>query len=153
MTNALSLKMQKFRFFQLINSIFSLSSLKFNLPSRQERINMKCMKIQFKLKLHLNIWRGCQFVILSKGCWKTNFFQYSFQEKKEVSPKFEMKPKTVSRWLKLQSFSIEPTKVESSFLQGGQDHFLPKEMLISPSILKLHKNPWIWEGLRTIHFI
>ena len=38
-------------------------------------------------------------------------------------------------------------------LQGDQDHFLSKEMLISPSILKLHKNPWIWEGLRTIHFI
>ena len=26
-------------------------------------------------------------------------------------------------------------------LQGDQDHFLCKEMLISPSILKLHKNP------------
>ena len=38
-------------------------------------------------------------------------------------------------------------------VQGDQDHFLAKEMLISPSILKLHKNPWIWEGLRTIHFI
>ena len=38
-------------------------------------------------------------------------------------------------------------------VQGDQDHFFPKEMLISPSILKLHKNPWIWEGLRTIHFI
>ena len=38
-------------------------------------------------------------------------------------------------------------------LQGGQDHFFPKEMLISLSILKLHKYPWIWEGLRTIHFI
>ena len=38
-------------------------------------------------------------------------------------------------------------------IQGDQDHFLPKEMLISPSILKLHKNPRIWEGLRTIHFI
>ena len=31
---------------------------------------------------------------------------------------------------------------ETSFLlQGDQDHFLAKEMLISPSILKLHKNP------------
>ena len=38
-------------------------------------------------------------------------------------------------------------------IQGDQDHFFPKEMLISPSILKLHKNPWIWEGLTTIHFI
>ena len=38
-------------------------------------------------------------------------------------------------------------------IQGDQDHFLPKEMLISLSILKLNKNPWIWEGLRTIHFI
>ena len=38
-------------------------------------------------------------------------------------------------------------------IQGVQDHFLRKEMLISLSILKLHKNPWIWEGLRTIHFI
>ena len=26
-------------------------------------------------------------------------------------------------------------------LQGDQDHFLSKEMLISPLILKLHKNP------------
>ena len=26
-------------------------------------------------------------------------------------------------------------------LQGDQDHFFTKEMLISPSILKLHKNP------------
>ena len=38
-------------------------------------------------------------------------------------------------------------------VQGGQDHFFPKEMLISLLILKLHKNPWIWEGLRIIHFI
>ena len=38
-------------------------------------------------------------------------------------------------------------------IQGDQDHFFTKEMLISPSILKLHKNPWIWEGLTTIHFI
>ena len=38
-------------------------------------------------------------------------------------------------------------------IQGGQDHFFPKEMLTTLSILKLHKNPWIWEGLRTIHFI
>ena len=28
-----------------------------------------------------------------------------------------------------------------SLLQGDQDHFLAKEMLISPSILKLLKNP------------
>ena len=41
----------------------------------------------------------------------------------------------------------------SKNLQGDQDHFLCKEMLITPLILKLHKNPWIWEGLRTIHFI
>ena len=40
-----------------------------------------------------------------------------------------------------------------AMIQGGQDHFFPKEMLISLSILKLHKNSWIWEGLRTIHFI
>ena len=26
-------------------------------------------------------------------------------------------------------------------IQGDQDHFLAKEMLISPSVLKLHKNP------------
>ena len=39
------------------------------------------------------------------------------------------------------------------YVHGDQDHFLCKEMLISGSILKLHKNPWIWEGLRTIHFI
>ena len=38
-------------------------------------------------------------------------------------------------------------------VQGDQDHFLCKEMLISPSILKLHKIPCIWEGLTTIHFI
>ena len=29
----------------------------------------------------------------------------------------------------------------SNILQGGQDHFFPKEMLISSSILKLLKNP------------
>ena len=29
----------------------------------------------------------------------------------------------------------------ASYVQGGQDHFFPKEMLISLSILKLHKNP------------
>ena len=46
-----------------------------------------------------------------------------------------------------------PKKENSMHVQGDQDHFLCKEMLISPSILKLHKNPWIWEGLRTIHFI
>ena len=38
-------------------------------------------------------------------------------------------------------------------VQGDQDHFYAKEMLISLSILKLRKNPWKWEGLRTIHFI
>ena len=31
--------------------------------------------------------------------------------------------------------------VRGIFLQGGQDHFFPKEMLISSSILKLLKNP------------
>ena len=38
-------------------------------------------------------------------------------------------------------------------LQGDQDYFYAKEMLISLSIFKSHKNPWIWEGLRIIHFI
>ena len=32
-------------------------------------------------------------------------------------------------------------KLYKVWLQGGQDHFFPKEMLISLSILKLHKNP------------
>ena len=31
--------------------------------------------------------------------------------------------------------------LETVLLQGDQDHFLSKEMLLSPSILKLHKNP------------
>ena len=30
---------------------------------------------------------------------------------------------------------------QCSWVQGDQDHFLCKEMLLSPSILKLHKNP------------
>lgn len=51
-----------------------------------------------------------------KRMLEDQFFPVLFSRKKEVSPKFEMKPKTVSRWLKLQSFFIEPTKVESSFL-------------------------------------
>ena len=39
------------------------------------------------------------------------------------------------------------------FTTGWPRPFFPKEMLISLSILKLHKNPWIWKVLRTIHFI
>ena len=49
--------------------------------------------------------------------------------------------------------STAHTQIFYNNVQGDQDHFFPKEMLISPSILKLHKNPWIWEGLTTIHFI
>ena len=39
-------------------------------------------------------------------------------------------------------YSFDNNKIDFwIILQGGQDHFLPKEMLISTSILKLHKNP------------
>ena len=41
------------------------------------------------------------------------------------------------------NFSIQDLSNEKgrhTYVQGGQDHFFPKEMLISLSILKLHKN-------------
>ena len=58
----------------------------------------------------------------------------------------------VRRWRKneesLQQTSEEQKKIHTpnqsanqTVVQGDQDHFLSKEMLISPSILKLHKNP------------
>ena len=56
--------------------------------------------------------------------------------------------------LEQRTLFIHITYVKAFYLlQGDQDHFFPKEMLISLSILKLHKNPRIWEGLTTIHFI
>ena len=44
----------------------------------------------------------------------------------------------------ISSMYLHECRIPSSggaMLQGDQDHFFPKEMLISPSILKLHKNP------------
>ena len=38
-------------------------------------------------------------------------------------------------------FSKRRRFISQKVVQGDQDHFLSKEMLISPSILKLHKNP------------
>ena len=72
----------------------------------------------------------------------------------QVFDKMTCVSRTFSRWkskfAKLWKTIFWTT---TSFVQGDQDHFFTKEMLISPSLLKLHKNPWIWEGLRTIHFI
>ena len=42
--------------------------------------------------------------------------------------------------LKVVLQHVSPNQVYEK-IQGGQDHFFPKEMLISLSILKLHKNP------------
>ena len=51
-----------------------------------------------------------------------------------VSEKFEDTFSNVMKLLcKFKQYQI--------YVQGDQDHFYAKEMLISPSILKLHKNP------------
>ena len=71
--------------------------------------------------------------------------------KKNPLVKSNFKSPLNSLWLE-KVVGMELSHIEKK-IQGDQDHFLPKEMLISLSILKLHKNPWIWEGLRTIHFI
>ena len=43
--------------------------------------------------------------------------------------------------LLLLAHLVEKNKAAVTTLQGDQDHFFSKEMLITPSILKLHKNP------------
>ena len=68
---------------------------------------------------------------------------YDMWQKNTVLPTF----------MNIQLCKKDSLEVKKLTVQGDQDHFYAKEMLISPSILKLHKNPWIWEGLRTIHFI
>ena len=43
-------------------------------------------------------------------------------------------------WEMIDTRNLEQMQNISEGIQGDQDHFFPKEMLISPSILKLHKN-------------
>ena len=42
-------------------------------------------------------------------------------------------------YVSAKMYHIGTSNIEK--VQGDQDHFFTKEMLISPSILKLHKNP------------